>query len=399
MSPFPTPAAHHSVPTPSTSSSPPVSSRRRAAGTHSAGGRHEVANRTPPPRIHGRSGGRPVLQPPGHLPRLLPLCCGGTQPAGVEVDPPQAGAVWGSVRGGGVPAGLNPADPPAFHPTLPDNTSGSQKEGWRQGGTALSSQQGLGQPSLSSAPEQPVPSTGPAEEAALQHTGRGHSRAAWGLTQPRTAATQTRSRTRSCTAATHRALRAGMGAHACELCAHAAAGGNTQHSRGGARSVAHGPDCRETWHCVQGIQAQMCTLPCTLTCIYTHAHSHTCIPMHTCIHTHAHSHTCTPMRTHIQIHTCTLTHMHSHAHTHAYTPMHTHTHAHTGEAQTCAAVQHSYGLRTSNCSRCTQSPPAAPYPHLPHMGGGHAATTAPSTEQWGCAQGVRPSIAGLRHPL
>ena len=79
--------------------------------------------------------------------------------------------------------------------------------------------------------------------------------------------------------------------------------------------------------------------------------------------------------------------------------MHTHTHAHTGEAQTCAAVQHSYGLRTSNCSRCTQSPPAAPYPHLPHMGGGHAATTAPSTEQWGCAQGVRPSIAGLRHPL
>ena len=312
MSPFPTPAAHHSVPTPSTSSSPPVSSRCRAAGTHSAGGRHEVANRTPPPpRIHGRSGGRPVLQPPGHLPRLLPLCCGGTQPAGVEVDPPQAGAVWGSVRGGGVPAGLNPADPPAFHPTLPDNTSGSQKEGWRQGGTALSSQQGLGQPSLSSAPEQPVPSTGPAEEAALQHTGRGHSRAAWGLTQPRTAATQTRSRTRSCTAATHRALRAGMGAHACELCAHAAAGGNTQHSRGGARSVAHGPDCRETWHCVQGIQAQMCTLPCTLTCIYTHAHSHTCIPMHTCIHTHAHSHTCTPMHTHMHTHLCTLTHMHT----------------------------------------------------------------------------------------
>lgn len=168
--------------------------------------------------------------------------------------------------------------------------------------------------------------------------GRGHSRAAWGLTQPRTAATQTRSRTRSCTAATHGALHAGMEAHACEWCEQAATGRNTQ-----------------PWCCKWGHPQQRGTEP--------RLHGNTALTFRGCRHRRAHSHAYS---------------------THAYTHMHTHTHAHIGEAHACATVQHSCGLRTSSCSHCTQRPPAAPTAPSPAHG-----------EDTGGARSPQPPAVGL----
>ena len=52
-----------------------------------------------------------------------------------------------------------------------------------------------------------------------------------------------------------------------------------------------------------------------------HAHTHTC--MH--VHTHTHTHACMHAHTHTHTHTC----MHTHTHTHTHTDIHTHTHTHT----------------------------------------------------------------------
>ena len=104
-----------------------------------------------------------------------------------------------------------------------------------------------------------------------------------------------------------------------------------------------------------------------ITCIFTHTHTHTLIPVHTRTHTYKHIHTYKHMLTHTHRHAhplficvavpqatkhvlphfclsmciiCTCTHIHTNtqtrAHTHTYTQTHTythmsHTHTHTNE--------------------------------------------------------------------